>query len=475
MDSRQFFSELYKHGGVCAADGTGGFMTYKQLRERMEQNAQILTRLGFGKSNSKGQQLLAVDVSLGFRVVPVYLAALLLNITLIPVDPLRNPALSDKILRWTKAELYITDSSLDSLGKILPGSLPGTIPSHRQELSEVAVVLYTSGTTGRPKGVMLTYGNIWSNLRSILDYFTLTPKDRLYLFRPLTYASAFTGELLPALYKGAAVYFKPGDINPIGTMKSLARDGITALGVTPTVAAAFARFRSRYDFSGLRYLILSGECLSAAHAEQITAAFPAAGIWNAYGLTEASPRISCLTEAGAVIRKKGCVGRPLAGVKVKVADSQGRPVPEGQEGILYAAGPNIMKGYYGDPEATARKITDGWLCTGDRAVIREGEIYVLGRSDFLLIRGGINMDPSEIESELTRIPQIREALVFGETSEGRTRVHAWITCDSGAEIPQIRSTIIRTIRDSRLWPDVIEIKQELPKTASGKLIRPINP
>ncbi|MCY9591233.1 long-chain fatty acid--CoA ligase [Paenibacillus chitinolyticus] len=473
MDAKLFFRQLLDHSGLCAVDGTHE-VSYSRITELAQSHARMLEIAGLVADPNRGQRTVAIDVSVGWRAIPLFLAALRQKVTLVPVDPAKNPGLTENVLSWINPDLYITPELLNEDGELLPGLKPVTA-SPREELRDVAVVLYTSGTTGRPKGVMLTYGNIWSNVGSILGYFKPAPEDRLYLFRPLTYASAFTGELLPSLFRGAAVYFRPPDTNPLSTMKSIQRDGITILGTTPTVAATFARFRKRFDFGSLRCLMLSGECLTVRQAELIAEAFPGAAVWNAYGLTEASPRISCLTEVGAFLNRKGCVGKPLAGVEVKVLaeEAKGRAAAEGEEGVLYVRGPNVMKGYYGDPAATSLKIKGCWLRTGDRAVIREGDIYILGRADSLIIRGGVNMDPSEIESELMKLRGIKEALVFADHSEDRTRVHAWITCEKGVPMTQIRSTIVHEIKDSRLWPDVIEMKEELPKTASGKLIRPI--
>lgn len=473
MDAKLFFRQLSDHSGLCAVDGDHE-VSYSRITELAQIHAGMLETAGLGADPNRGQRVVAVDISVGWRAIPLFLAALRQKVTLVPVDPVKNPGLTEKVLGWTDPDLYITPVHMNEDG-VLRSGLRRTAAAPREELRDVAFVLYTSGTTGRPKGVMLTYGNIWSNVGSILGYFKPDREDRLYLFRPLTYASALTGELLPSLFRGAAVYFRPPDTNPLSTMKSIRQDGITILGTTPTVAATFARFRKRYDFGSLRCLMLSGECLTARQAELIAEAFPDAAVWNAYGLTEASPRISCLAEPGAFLERKGCVGKPLAGVEVqvRVEEAEGRTAADGEEGVLYVRGPNVMKGYYGDSEATSSKIRGGWLRTGDRAVIRKGEIYILGRADSLIIRGGVNMDPSEIESELMKLEGIREALVFADNSEGRTRVHAWIACEQGVLMKQIRSTIIHEIKDSRLWPDVIELKEELPKTASGKLIRPI--
>ncbi|SEF86964.1 class I adenylate-forming enzyme family protein [Paenibacillus sp. UNC499MF] len=473
MDAKLFFRQLSDHSGLCAVDGTHE-ISYSRITELAQIHAGMLETAGLGADPIRGQRAVAVDISIGWRAIPLFLAALRQKVTLVPVDPARNPGLTDKVLGWIAPDSYITPALVNEDGVIRSG-LQRAAAAPREELRDVAAVLYTSGTTGRPKGVMLTYDNIWSNVGSILGYFKPDREDRLYLFRPLTYASALTGELLPSLFRGAAVYFRPPDTNPLSTMKSIRQDGITILGTTPTVAATFARFRKRYDFGSLRVLMLSGECLTVRQAELIAEAFPDAAVWNAYGLTEASPRISCLTETGAFLERKGCVGKPLAGVEVevRVEEAEGRTAADGEEGVLYVRGPNVMKGYYGDPAATSSKIRGGWLRTGDRAAIRKGEIYILGRADSLIIRGGVNMDPSEIESELMKLGGIKEALVFADSSEGRTRVHAWITCEQGIPMKQIRSRIIHEIKDSRLWPDVIELKEELPKTASGKLIRPI--
>jgi long-chain acyl-CoA synthetase len=367
--------------------------------------------------------------------------------------------------------MLFTSAAIGNEGVIKRECLvPCTLPAH-PELAEVALILYTSGTTGNPKGVMLTYQNIWSNVSDILDYFHLQQDDRMFIIRPLTNASAITGELLPALTTGCAIYLKPAQQAPLAAIRLMDKLFITILCTTPTVAVRFIPFLKRRGNASLRLLVLSGEMLYSEQAAKLIDAYGDVQIWNAYGLTEASPRISCLTELPSS-DAANCVGVPLANVKVKIIDQCGNEVQDGQAGELVVSGPNIMRGYYCDPELTREKIRAGWLYTADRAMMRDGKLYILGRKDEMLIRSGTNVYPNEIEAQLLQHPSVMEALVVGREQEGTgLKIHALVVAETNTEPSEILKYLIEIGTEPRLMPDSIECRQSLPKTPSGKLQR----
>ncbi|GMX63881.1 long-chain-fatty-acid--CoA ligase LcfB [Paenibacillus elgii] len=469
LDTYGFMNVLAQRRGVCFVHADDGEETYERLHEMIDWNCRALRKLGC--TTGRGG-CVALNVLLGWRAVPVLLAALREGVPVVPVDPFRSPELTARVLKEVRPLLVLNQEQLETDGRIALSRVLETPPYRQGSVpSGVALIMYTSGTGGFPKGVMLTYRNLWSNVTDILGYFGLRPEDRLMLVRPLTHASAITGELLPALYCGCSIAVKPHDVSPLRVIRDIEEQRPTVLCTTPTVASAFTHFADRYDVTSLRSIMLSGELLLSSHYERIAPAFPSAAVGNAYGLTEASPRVSCQPDIRQADSLR-CVGRPLRQVKVKIAGSGGEPLPEGERGELWVSGPNVMLGYYGDEPATRRKLQDGWLRTSDLASVHGGMLYVHGRADDLIIRGGVNVHPAEIESFLLGIEGVTEALVFGRRDAHGMRAVAWLVTEPGLERSDVYRRILRAKRDARLWPDAIEIKSALPKTSSGKLIRP---
>ncbi len=413
---------------------------------------------------------IAIDVAIGWKAIPVMLAALACKMTIVPVDPFHHPTMTNTILQQIKPALYVTETSLDAQANLQHITSLSTA-SHAL-LEHTAFILYTSGTTGFPKGVMLTYKNIWSNVQDILAYLPMTKQDRMLLIRPLTHASAITGELLPALYHGSTIMMKSSQLSPIRAVQWIAEQQITFCCTTPTVATHLAHFTERYNTSSLRTLMISGEKLLPSQKNVILQSFSSATIGNAYGLTEASPRISCkLDIANAAIDN---VGACLNKVNIKIVDKVGEEVASGEKGVLMVTGPNIMKGYFQDRDASNKKMRGEWLYTADLASIKDGELHIHGREDELIIRAGVNIHPTEIESSLLEIEGIIEVLAFAKEMNGGMKVHTWIVKDPALTQQEAYNNIIshQQKHDDRLITDIIEWKESLPRTPSGKLIRP---
>ncbi|MBO8162725.1 MAG: acyl--CoA ligase [Brevibacillus sp.] len=470
MDTDRFFSTIRNHDGICLLDPMSGDRSYQQVVQLAEENSAALHRLGLSEKTS-GRQAVAIDINLGWRSVPVLLSALMSRMTVVPLD-LNQIGRAKRIAEEIKPALVFDRGNVDGEGRICVSRIPLITVRKRCDLEEVAFILYTSGTGGSPKGVMLTERNIWSNVAAIQAYSQFRPADRLLIVRPLTHSSAVTGELLTGLWAGSAMYIKEPAVSPLAVLRQISRLGITLLGATPTLLSRFGHFGDRFHLGGLRRLIVSGETPLPAQIARIRAAFPQAEVWHAYGLTEASPRVSCLTDT-LTEQNCRCVGRPLDQVSLCVVDEKGQPVPDGTEGELLVSGPNVMKGYYMDRRATEARMIDGWLRTSDRARIVDGMLYILGRADQVLIRAGMNIHPQEIEDLLLTCPGVREVVVFG-TADGTNghKIHAWVAADEGVREKDLFRHLAETASEPRLWPDVIQMKKHLAKTPSGKLIRP---
>lgn len=334
-----------------------------------------------------------------------------------------------------------------------------------------ALIMYTSGTTGSPKGAMLTEQNILANLDGIRRYFRLGESDRILITRPLYHCAVLTGEFLTALTAGAHIRFYSGNYNPYEISILLKKQNISVFCGTPTSIRMLLPFFKSGSIP-LQKLAISGECLSKSVAAAVRRGFPNTKIYHVYGLTEACPRVaylppeffdSCAEYAGI----------PLASVSLSIRDSEGNEVARNQKGTLFVKGENVMLGYYADSGQTHKVLKNRWLCTGDIAVIGEnGFLKIIGRGDDLIIRAGMNIYPQEVESVLKENPKTEDVLVYGyKDALGNTQIGLKIS-GNFADVDEVKAACVAALPTFQM-PTKIEIVSELPKNASGKIIRSI--
>lgn len=333
-----------------------------------------------------------------------------------------------------------------------------------------ALIMCTSGTTGVPKGAMLSESNIIANVSDIASYFGIGPLDTLLISRPLYHCAVLTGEFLIALAKGAKIRFYSGVFNPAFILKLLKEHQITAFCGTPTLLRMMARFKRNSNDIFLKHICISGECMGVDVGKQIANAFAKADIYHVYGLTEACPRVSYLPPH-MFDMYTDCVGVPLHSVKLKIVSQNGQPVRTGEVGVLWVKGDNVMLGYYNNPEKTAHVLKNGWLCTGDLASVNEaGLLKIKGRSDDLIIKAGMNIYPQEIENALKSDPRVQEVYVFGENNKNLgTQIVLNIVgdFDDTAEIKEL----CRLNLPAYQMPTRIVLTDHISKNGSGKIIR----
>jgi len=333
-----------------------------------------------------------------------------------------------------------------------------------------ALIMCTSGTTGMPKGAMLSESNIIANVSDISLYFNIGIFDTILIARPLYHAAVLTGEFLCALVKGTKIQFYSGEFNPALMRKIISECKITAFCGTPTLMHMMARFKRKGEKSRLKHICISGECMDFETGTFIADAFPKAKIYHVYGLTEACPRVSYLSPR--LFRKYAdCVGIPLRSVSVKIIMLTGEIAKKNEIGVLWVKGNNVMTGYYNDAEKTKEVMKDGWLCTGDFALINDdGLLKIKGRSDDLIIKAGMNIYPQEIESVLRKDPRVRELYVYGYKDE-RLNVHIVLNISGDfSDITEVKD-MCRALLPSYQIPTRINLMDELNKTCSGKIIR----
>ena len=332
-----------------------------------------------------------------------------------------------------------------------------------------ALIMCTSGTTGTPKGAMLSERSIVTNVSDIADYFLLDRSDTILIARPLYHCAVLTGEFLTALVRGANIRFYSGQFNPAKMLALIKEHRITAFCGTPTLLSVMARFNRSDATETLRHICISGECMRSDAGTKIRLAFPTCSIYHVYGLTEACPRVSYLPPKYFSIYPD-CVGIPLKSVSVKILNDRGIPCRKSEEGILYVKGDSIMLGYYGEPEKTHAILKDGWLCTGDIAVTNSaGFLKILGRKDDLIIKSGMNIYPAEVEGVLKQDSRVKEVLVYGFHTQFGTQIGMNLVGDfsSTKEVRQLCMSVLPSFQ----VPAVIELVDSLPKNGSGKTIR----
>ncbi len=284
--------------------------------------------------------------------------------------------------------------------------------------NDVAIMLHTSGTTSNPKKVMLTHKNLLANIRSNVASLELDCNDRCLIVLPMCFGYCNTSQFLTHFYLGGSIVIYDGTFVPARFFHYIEKYGCTNTTCIPTMLYLITKSKKRnYSLKSLRYLCFGGGTISLDVLKKVSKCLPEVGIVQTYGQTEASPRITCLLPKDSE-RKIGSVGRPIPGVCVKVVDEDGKELPANSRGEIVVKGDNIMKGYYKRSEETAKVIRNGWLYTGDIGRFDdEGYLYVVGRIKNVIITGGLNIYPEEIEEVLRGYSDVEEALVLPKQHE----------------------------------------------------------
>ena len=339
---------------------------------------------------------------------------------------------------------------------------------------DTAVVLYTSGTTGRPKGAELTHSNLINNVEvSAADLFQLGPDDLIFGGLPLFHAFGQTCTLNAAIMTGASLTVLPR-FDAAKALGILADQRVTIFAGVPTMFSALLHVpdRSDYDVSALRLCISGGAAMPVEVLRQFEDAFDCI-VLEGYGLSETSP-VASFNHPGRE-RKPGSIGTPIRGVEMRVVDASGAEVPQGEVGEIAIRGHNIMKGYLNKPEATAEAVSaDGWFRTGDIGRVDEdGYYYIVDRKKDLIIRGGYNIYPREIEEVLYEHPEVAEAAVVGMPHpELGEEVGAAVALKPGATVtPDELRGYVKSQVAAYKYPRRVWIVDALPKGPTGKILK----
>jgi acyl-CoA synthetase (AMP-forming)/AMP-acid ligase II len=352
----------------------------------------------------------------------------------------------------------------------------GLAPPVRGAVAEdsPALVLFTSGSTGQPRGVIQTFRNLAANTRSIVEYLALGAGDRAMLILPFHYCYG-RSVLQTHLYVGASCFLDARFMYPRVVMEAIGREGCTGFAGVPLT---FEILRREVDLRNiamprLRYVTQAGGAMRTETIRWARQAFAPARLFVMYGQTEATSRLAYLPpERGE--EKMGSVGVAIPGVVLRVADGAGRELPPGEVGHLVARGDNVTPGYLDAPGETAAILHGGWLWTGDLARRDEdGFLYIVGRSKEILKIGGHRVSPLEIEAVVARHPAVAEVAVVGTADElqGEAAV-AFVVLHPGSSVDV--SDVRRFCRDrapASKVPSVVEVIDAIPRNTSGKPLK----
>lgn len=476
-----------KHGDRPAVRLGDTVVTYSQLQERAQRVATLLTQRGVGPGDRVG---LVLPNVLEFPVL--FYGALSIGAVVVPMNPL---------LKGREVQYYLEDSGAsvvfawkDVAAEAGKGAIevgiecitvdpetftddlaafePTTEVVSRAE-DDTVVLLYTSGTTGQPKGAELTHFNMITNAAVTAETLThLTETDMVMGCLPLFHCFGLTCGLNASVLSGACLALIPR-FDPIEALETIQGAQVSVFIGVPTMYARMlhAEGREKFDVSSLRSCISGGSAMPVEVMKNFESAFDCI-ILEGYGLSETSP-VASFNQPG-MERRAGTIGVPVRGVEMKLVDIDGNDCPTGEVGEIAIKGEPVMKGYWGRPEATEEAVRDGWFFSGDLARQDEdGYFEIVDRKKDLIIRGGYNVYPREVEEALYEHEAVAEAAVIGIANDDLgEEIGAAVALKAGSSVD---AEALRAFAKERVaaykYPRNVWIVDELPKGPTGKILR----
>jgi len=460
-------------------------ITFAELLHRIERTAGFLAALGIGPDdvvavvmkNSAAFLELAFAVShLGAVFLPINYRLAADEVEYIAGNAGAKLVLADSEFAAAVAGLapkILLDDAAQSDTTAISGS-HAAAPMHVRKPSDLFRLMYTSGTTDRPKGVMHTYDNFyWKSIDHVIAL-GLNERARLLVAGPLYHVGAFDLPGIAVLWVGGMLRIhRDFDVEPV--LDSIARDGLTGAWLAPVMLGSILAHpnRAAFDVSSLRWVIGGGERTPEARIRQFSDYFTHGRYIDAYGLTESCSG-DTLMEAGREIEKIGSTGRALAHVEVQIRDAEGRRLPAGQTGEICLRGPKITQGYWRDATKTAACFHGDWFRTGDVGHLdAEGFLYLTDRVKDMIISGGENIASSEVERVVYQLPQVREAAIIGLPDERwGERPVAVVVLNAGHSLDyETLATHCRARLAAFKVPKQLIVREELPRNPSGKVLK----
>ncbi len=465
--------------------------SYREMHERGARVAANLAQLGIGKDD---KILLLMGNCLEFLYV--FLGVGRIGAVCVPVNPTLKPDEICYIADDSDAKVLITIPEFGALLPQLRGALPKVervfmltedrgegyepysdllkpvenVPGHAATERDDAALIYTSGTTGMPKGVVLTHRNYLWNARMILFGPTTYPSDRFLCVLPLFHVNAQVVTILFPLMQGAQVVLMK-HFNPFGILPMIEKFRTTVMSAVPTIYNVICRVprAESHDISSMRFFI-TGAAPLPEETYLLTQQVLKRPLIAGYGLSEATCASAAADPEAPV--KWDSVGFPLRFTSLRIVGEDGIDAPFGSVGEILVAGPNVMRGYYKNPAATAEVLQDGWLRTGDLGRFDEdGYLYIVGRVKDMIIRGGQNVYPQQVENVLSRVPGIEECCVVGiEEPRWGQEILAVVKRVEGHDVTERQVLdFCREHLAAYKCPRAVRFVEALPKTATGKI------
>lgn len=397
----------------------------------------------------------------------------------VPVNARQSPREIDRILDHARPRVAIATSVIspdaaahaarlnakETTGAFGTLSLATPFDSSPEADHDVAVVLYTTGTTGDPKGVMLSHANLRTGARTSARFREMAPEDLIYGTLPVSHVFGLASTIVASVSVGAAVRLEHRFT--AARLHDALQAGVTMLPAVPQMHALLMQYAKEHGVArlqgrALRYVSSGGAPLDPAWKHKAEN-FYGIALQNGYGMTETTAGI-CIT-SNVLGDPDNSVGRPLPGVEVRI---------EGETGEILTRGGHVMKGYYRDPAATAQVLdSDGWLHTGDLGRLdSRGRVHVLGRSKELIIHGGFNVYPPEVEAVLTDHPQVVQSAVIGRPRDGDEDVLAFVQIAKGDALsPDALRAFVADRLAGYKRPAQYIITTRLPAAATGKILK----
>ncbi|MFI5080180.1 MAG: AMP-binding protein [Streptosporangiales bacterium] len=466
---------------ICPDDGT--VVQHRELVTSVHRLAGLLAGLGV----RRGQRV-AIVMRSGPEVVELLLAVAALGATAAPMNPGYTQAeyafyLSDldpgllliqagrgADARSAAAGRTVADVSARPQGPPQL-SVAGTQATRESSFEpgsagDVALLLHTSGTTRRPKQVPLLQRNLVASVRAIAAHYRLGAADVSYCAMPLFHVHGLIASTLAQLAVGGSV-ITPRRLSPRRYWQQVSAHGVTWVSASPTIHTELIEHGTG-SAPSIRFVRSCSSALSPALFQRLEEVYQAP-VLEAYGMTEASHQMTS-NPLPPGRHLAGSVGVP-AGAQVRIVDQAGRDLPAGQPGEVAVRGPGLTPGYLGDPEANAESFFDGWFRTGDRGLLEDGYLRLEGRIKELIIRGGENISPGEVEDALKAHPAVSDAVCFGIDDDKYGQVvGAAVVLKGEADPAQLRASCRASLADFKV-PKVIHVVNEIPRTPTGKIQR----
>jgi long-chain acyl-CoA synthetase len=438
--------------------------------------------------NSGGEvnQRVMIALPSGVTSAILYFAAMFAGQVAVPIDPFLRPEQLEFMRReidpqwvfgpstlkkiWNDPRFLIADGYEALSQWMSPSKRPKDLTHPDDDPSRLLNIVYTSGTTGQPKGVMLNGANLEAVIRGILKALAIDKESRI--FSPLPFSHTYGLSQLWLMAKTGVTLAVVPDITKMATIKKILRERhINTIAGVPYHFALLTRRGDKEKLDSIRLVTIAGEAPSKHLVEKVRISYPEARIHIMYGLTEASTRLTTLPSED-LERVESSIGLPIDGVELKIIDEEGRELGPYEEGELIARGKNISPGYWKDEKLTRKTIVNGWLHTGDIVKKDEqGYYYFGGRKDFVFKSGGKKIVPDVIERVLREIEGIRDAAVFRRKDAFiGNRICAVVVKVKGSNLTPGEILSKCQTRLDRSWiPHKVIFAEEIPKSSSGKI------